>query len=276
VTLDAVLAALARAEVYDLEQPRYFGAPTFEAHAPGYLYTLHRRHEPGLGERRTSASGLIVTADHSGTHIDARCHQAEDLAMFGGCAVDATVQTSRGFTKLGVETIEPIIARGVLLDVAGASGARCLPSGHLVSGDELEAARRRQDVRCRPGDVILVRTGNGSVWAEPEAYLAGPGIGADGARWLAEQQPLAVGVDNVAVDVVGHVDAQLGSLPCHVILLVRHGVYLIENLLLEELSRSGSSEFVFVCAALKLRGATGSPVRPLAIAVRGGEGRVAL
>src|SRR5215210_4384893 len=100
-----LLAALRSARVYDLEQPRYAGAPTFPAHEPGLLLHLHRRHEPGLGEARTSASALLVMTEHSGTHIDALGHQAEDLQLHGGIGVDATVQTSAGFTRLGVEEI---------------------------------------------------------------------------------------------------------------------------------------------------------------------------
>ena len=71
--------ALAGAQYYDLEQPRYAGAPVWPAHEPGVLLKLHRRHEAGLGEARTSASALLVMAEHSGTHIDALCHQAENL-----------------------------------------------------------------------------------------------------------------------------------------------------------------------------------------------------
>ncbi len=118
-----IFRVLEEADLYDLEQPRYSGAPAFSAHQPGFQYALHRRHEPGLGEARTSASGLIVTVDHSGTHIDALCHQAENLVMHGGRRVDASIQTSTGFTELGVETISPIVARGILLDVADHEGA---------------------------------------------------------------------------------------------------------------------------------------------------------
>ena len=91
MSLPDLLATLASARVYDLEQPRYAGAPTFPAHEPGLLMHLHRRHEAGLGERRTSASALLVMAEHSGTHMDALCHQAEDLrlhALFLGMVGD--------------------------------------------------------------------------------------------------------------------------------------------------------------------------------------------
>jgi kynurenine formamidase len=259
--IDGVRAA----RVYDLEQPRYIGAPIFAAHRPGFLYTLHRRHEPGLGEARTSASGTIVAAEHSGTHIDALCHQAEDMRMFGGCDVTAQVQTPTGFTTLGVEQIPPLLARGVLLDVAAAAGVERLPQRHLVSPDELARAEEASGTRVEEGDAVLVRTGNGALFRDADAYLLGPGVGAEGASWLAERRPLAVGADNVAIDVPGHVDDELGSLPCHVVLLVRNGIYLVENLDLEGLARDGVTEFLFVCTPLKMEGVTGSPVRPLAI-----------
>jgi kynurenine formamidase len=257
-----LVAGLRGARVYDLEQPRYAGAPTFPSHEPGVLLHLHRRHELGLGERRTSASALLVMAEHSGTHLDALCHQAEDLRMHGGVEVDATVQTPYGFTRLGVDTVEPLLARGVLLDVPGALG-RTLPAGHPVSADELEAAAA--GVEIGPGDVILVRTGNGALWDDRPAYEAGPGIDVDASRWLAERRPLAVGADNLAWDVPGARDPELGTLPGHVVLIVRAGVYIIESLYLEGLAADGVREFAFVCLPLKLRGGTGSPVRPLAL-----------
>jgi kynurenine formamidase len=71
----------------------------------------------------------------------------------------------------------------------------------------------------------------------------------------------------MAWDEVGVVDPDLKvTLPGHVILLVRHGIYIIENLFLEELANEQCYAFTFICLPLKLRGATGSPVRPIAIA----------
>ena len=253
--MSALSDALAGARAYDLEQPRYAGAPVWPAHEPGVLLKLHRRHEAGLGEARTSASALLVMAEHSGTHIDALCHQAENLEMHGGVAVDAGVQTPDGFTQLGAETIAPLLARGVLLD--------CADAGHAVGAEELE--RAAQGLEIRPGDVILVRTGTGALWEDPEAFLAAGGIDASGSRWCAERRPLAVGADNVAWDVPGEVDPELGTLPGHLLLLVRAGIYIIEALNLEALARDGVREFAFACLPLKLRGGTGSPVRPIAL-----------
>jgi kynurenine formamidase len=253
----ALADALRRARVYDLEQPRFAGAPSHPVHEPGVLLHLHRRHEPGTGEARTGASALLVMTEHSGTHLDALCHQAENMELHGGIRVDPSVQTPRGFTALGVDTIPPLVARGVLLDVGD------VPSGHAVGADELEAAAA--GVELREGDVVLVRVGAGRLWDDRDAFWAAAGMDASASRWLAERRPLAVGADNVAWDLPGAVDPELGTLPGHTLLIVRAGIYIIEMLYLEELARDGVREFAFVCLPLKVRGGTGSPVRPLAL-----------
>ncbi len=252
--------------VYDLEQPRYFGAPIHPAHAPGYIYTLHRHHQRGMGEVRTSASGFMYTAEHSGTHIDALCHQAEDLHLYGGREIDASIQTAHGFTELGAETIAPLITRGILLDMARYRRVDHIGAGNPLRRDELEAAAQNQAVSIREGDVVLLRTGNGALWQDPTVYLQAGGVSAAASFWLADKKVKAVGADNMAWDEVGVVDPDLQvTLPGHLIMLVRNGIYIIENLFLEELARDQCYEFTFICLPLKMQGATGSPVRPVAI-----------
>src|SRR6185295_16766468 len=99
-----VIDALLRARVYDLEQPRYAGMPVWPAHEPGVVVSLHRRHERDLSEGRTSASALLVMTEHSGTHIDALCHQAYGGRLHGGLEVTGRLQTPVGFTALGIDT----------------------------------------------------------------------------------------------------------------------------------------------------------------------------
>lgn len=263
--IEQLLQELDSARVFDLEQPRYAGAPSHPAHAPGFNYFLHRQHAVGAAEPRTGASGIVVMPEHSGTHIDALAHQAENLILHGGVHVDARVQTSTGFKVLGIESMAPIVARGVLLDVAG---DQRLPPDSAITVAELEEAERRGGVEVREGDVALVRTGYGALWAKPDEYLHAAGVSADGSRWLIERRVAAVGADNVAFDVMNAAaDPELGvTLPGHILFLVRAGIPIIENLNLEQLAASGVHEFVFVCLPLKMRGATGSPVRPVAIA----------
>jgi kynurenine formamidase len=255
------LEALSQARVFDLEQPRYAGMPVHPAHMPGYNYFLHRHHARGAPEARTSASGIVVMPEHSGTHIDALAHQAENLQIHGGIHVDTGVQTSTGFKVHGIDTMAPLIARGVLIDVAG---PKRLPPDHAITLDELRKAAR---VEVKPGDVVLVRTGYGALWDKPDEYLRAAGVSGDGSRWLAASEVRAVGADNMAFDTMNDIDPELGvTLPAHLLLLVRAGIPIIENLYLEELAAAGVHEFAFVCLPLKMRGVTGSPVRPIAIA----------
>lgn len=260
--------------VFDLEQPRTPGMPIHPSHQPGYSYFLHRHHQdeyrPPQTGARTSASGLMVTVEHSGTHIDALCHQAEDLYMYGGVPVQEDTQGSKGFKRLGVEEIPPIVSPGVLLDVAALHEAEELEPGYAVTVEDLRACCERQGVSINAGDVALVRTGNARRWEDPEHYLAGPGVSTEASGWLAERRVLAVGADNMAWDVIGFRDPGLGChLAGHLILLVRYGIYIVENLRLDELASAAEYRFTFVCTPLKLVGATGSPVRPIAMIPEG-------
>lgn len=260
---DALTHQLQKARVIDLEQPRYPGMPMFPANAPNFSFFLHRRHEAGL-ESRTSAAGMILTADHAGTHVDALCHQAENMEMHGGVAVTTDNQSPVGIGTLSAESLPPVIRRGVLIDLAAASGGR-LPARHLVERDELAEVARQQQVTVRSGDVLLIRTGWGAAWREPD-YISGAGMARSAGEWAAELDVYAVGADNMSWDLPGYVDPVLGhTLPNHTILLVRSGILLFENLLLEELADVGAREFAFVSLPLKIVGGTGSPTRPVAI-----------
>jgi kynurenine formamidase len=132
-----------------------------------------------------------------------------------------------------------------------------------VTAADLE--RAADGLEIHRGDVILIRTGTGALWEHRAAFMAAGGIDASGSRWCAEREPLAVGADNMAWDVPGEDDPELGSLPGHLLLLVRAGIYILEGLNLEALARDRVREFAFVCLPLKLRGGTGSPVRPIAL-----------
>lgn len=269
--LHELLQSLRERRVYDLEQPRTAGMPVPPAHSPGYAYALHVRHRDALartpGAARTSASGLIVTKDHAGTHIDALSHQASNLHLYGGAEVTPEVETSAGFTVHGIETMAPIITRGVLLDVCAARGGTPLPPRALITVADLLDAARLNDVTVRPGDAVLVRTGYGRFWSEPATYLEAAGVSPEASEWVAEQRIGYVGADNRAWDVPGGLDARTGEIEFgHLHLIARCGIPIVENLALEELSRDRCAEFLFVCVPLKFVGATGSPVRPLAIA----------
>jgi len=260
---------LAAARVYDLEQPRFFGMPIYPSHRPGYFYALHRRHrdsyQPGVHGPRTGAAGVLTMMEHSGTHIDALCHQGCGLHLFGGLPVDQ-VETPAGFTALGIETVPPLVGRGVLLDVAGFKQVERLPQRYSISADELQACADAEGVTVQRGDVLLVRTGYDTLWNDEAAYLEAAGVAKSGSLWAAEREVIAVGADNMSWDVPGERDPETGAtLFGHVYLLPQKGIYIIENLKLDELARERCYTFGFVGIPLKLKGATGSPLRPLAL-----------
>jgi kynurenine formamidase len=260
---------LARARVFDLEQPRFAGMPVHPAHKPGYFYGLHRRHRdsyfPDKFGPRSGASGVLTMMEHSGTHIDALCHQACDLKFHGGVAVD-DVERSDGYRALGAETMRPLLGRGVLLDVAGWKGVERLPQHYAITADDLAGTARAASLVVRTGDVLLVRTGYATSWTDEATYLNAAGVSKSGNIWAADQGVSAVGADNMAWDSMEERDPVTNmALFGHVHLLVTHGIHIIENLDLEELAAAGHHEFCFVGIPLKFRGATGSPLRPLAL-----------
>jgi kynurenine formamidase len=260
---------LAAARVYDLEQPRFFGMPIYPSHKPGYFYALHRRHRdsyrPEADGPRSGAAGVLTMMEHAGTHIDALCHQASDLRLCGDVPVERA-ETPAGFTELGVETIPPLLGRGILLDVAGWKGQARLPALYGVTADDMEACARAQGAEVRPGDVLLVRTGYAALWHDEPTYLQAAGVAKSGSLWSAERGVVAIGADNMSWDVPGERDPDTGAtLFAHVELLAKRGIYILENLDLEALARDRRYAFAFVGIPLKFRGATGSPIRPLAL-----------
>ncbi|MQA91275.1 MAG: cyclase family protein [Gemmatimonas sp.] len=257
-----------RMYIFDLEFPRTAGMPEFPTHKPGFAYTLYHRHEDklGTGGIRSSAFGQLHGTEHAGTHIDALCHQAESMALHGGICVTGETQTPAGFTAFGAEHLSPMFAEGVLLDVATLKGVRSLEPRYAVTAKDLSDCCDRQNVAIEKKSVVLVNLGNGHHWGDEARYLDAPGMDRSATEWLIDKEVLAVGSDNICWDLAESWDEELNcNLPGHLLLLVRAGISIMENLNLIELSNSGHATFTFVAIPLKLVGATGSPIRPLAL-----------
>jgi kynurenine formamidase len=262
------LEQVADARVYDLAHPLEPTMPVSPNH-PGYRMALLRRHGDVVrADGGSAANEMIVLGGHTGTHLDALAHVSHASKLHGG--VDAE-QAQRGgrFLTLGVETVAPIVCRGVLLDVAGHRGAAHLPGGEPISADELAAVSAAQGVTLPSNGAVLIRSGWARHWSDATTYLGHasgvPGPDASAAEWIAAASPRVTGHDSMAYE---HLPAGAGHalLPVHRILLVEHGVHILENLNLEQLAADRIYEFLFVCLPLKFVGATGSPVRPIAIA----------
>jgi kynurenine formamidase len=269
--VDPLLQAVCRGvRCYDLGRPLTIGMPQSPNHPP-YWHTLPRRHgdmvRPDGG---SAANDLITMGTHVGTHIDALSHVSQDGRLHDGS--DAA-EASRGgrFIQLGVHTIAPMVCRGVLLDVPAALGTpEGCPAGYEITPADLEAAEARQQTTVGAGDVVLVRSGWGRFFdhPDPSVYVGRdsgvPGVGEAGARWLADRGVRAAGADTIAFECLAP-GAGHSVLPAHRVLLVERGIYIIETMALEELAAAQVYEFVFVLSPLPLFGATGSPVRPLAV-----------
>lgn len=266
-TTRTLIQAAAGARTVELGHPHFTGMPCSPNH-PGFRMTLIRRHGDMVRPDGGSASNeIIVTGGHVGTHVDALSHVSHDGRLHGG--VDAAqAQAGGSFSALGAEHTPFLLTRGVLLDVATTRGVDALPAGYGVTADDLHDSAQRAGVTVNRGDVALIRTGWASHFGDPTTYLGQstgvPGATVEAAEWLAAAGVVTTGADTTAYEQIqpgaGH-----SILPVHRVLLVEAGIHIIEHLNLEEATRQGLTEFLFVMAPLRIVGGTGSPVRPVAV-----------
>ena len=237
---------------YDLGQPYFTGMPHFPTHPP-FLYSHTKQHgDFQYGQGGSSAADAIALGTHTGTHIDALCHFSCNGFVYGQKPVVQSYE--RGMEQYSVDTVEPIVRRGVLLDFGE------LSQDDVITPEDLD--RASTGLAIERGCVVLLRTGWGRRFHDAKAYVnevKSPGPQLEGAKWLSSRGVFAAGSDTIAFEKVPSPDMAV-----HVHLLVESGIHIIEVLNLEELARDGVREFLFVAAPMKIRGATGAPVRPLA------------
>lgn len=259
--------AIANARVIDLAHSWERGMPVSPNH-PAFQIAMMRRHGDVVrSDGGSAANEMFVLGGHVGTHIDALGHVSQDGVMFGGVDAQAS-QSNHGLTQLGIETVDPIVCRGVLLDIAGLHGVDVLEAGYEVTVEDLEAAEQAAAVTVCAGDAVLIRTGWAAHWRDPGVFLGEvggvPGPGVQAAQWLVERGIRVTGAETIAYEAirpgVGH-----ATLPVHRMLLVETGIHIIEVMNLTDLAEASAREFLFIAAPLKITGATGSPMRPLAV-----------
>lgn len=272
-----VLSKVRSGKSYDLSVEYFVGMPSFHSLGdPGYQYWLtHTPHGTvvdnpnGLGEemnKKISYTGDAISMyTHMGTHIDALNHFGLNGKIWNGFTPEEYLG-NKGWKKTGAETIPPIIARGVLLDVADLKGP--LPKNYRITAKDLQLSLEKQDIRLKRGDVVLIRTGQAQFYEDSEHYLDNyPGISLDAVKWLVEDQEIMLlGADNLSFEAFPP-EREDNWVPVHTYLLAEKGVMFIEQMYLEELSKDRQYEFAFIATSLKLRGASGSPMRPLAIPI---------
>jgi kynurenine formamidase len=176
------------------------------------------------------------------------------------------ISTRTGFTKVGIEKVGTLITRGVLIDVAALKGADMLADTYEITVADLQQALQRQQLTLQPGDAVILHTGWGRLWGkENDRYMkTNPGIDVAASEWLARQDPMLIGADTAPINVTPSPDPKLSN-PVHQIALVVNGIFLLENLRLDELAAQRAYEFALIVEPLKLVGATGSTVAPIAV-----------
>lgn len=266
-TLAGLWPRFRSATTFDLAQPFEPGMPQSPNH-PTYQMALVRRHgDVTRPDGGSAANEMIVTGCHVGTHIDALCHVSQDGLLHGAVPAEE-VTTAKGFTKYSADQIPPFVGRGVFLDIARLRSAETLAPGEAVTASDLEEASNAAGITVEPGDALLIGTGWSRLWTDRRAYEGqdegAPGPDESAGQWIADHRVAMVGAETIAFEQIqpgqGH-----RTLPVHRMLLVEHGINIIESMRLHELATNHISEFLFVLTPLKLVGATGSPVRPLAV-----------
>lgn len=272
----AVLRRLDGRHTFDLATEYFLGMPAWTA-ARDPAYEIWMTHSPSgtvvddlsqagevANQRNSYAGSAFSMYSHTGTHVCSLNHIGQDGEFWNGWRQE-THLGSRAWTVGGV--FPPIIARGILLDVAADKGLECLDPSYAISDADLRDSIERTGLAVAEGDVVLIRTGRMSRWPNPDEFLgAPPGLGMSGARYLCE----TLGAMCVGVDAGGEAlppEQKDTFLPVHAYLLATAGAPIFENLWLEEIARTDVREFGFLAFPLKLRGSTGSPVRPVAVSL---------
>jgi len=220
---------------------------------------------PQSNRRGSNEELVIAEIGQVGTQFDGFAHQTIGNSLYNCFKVDE-VSSRNGFTKLGIQNVGALVTRGVLIDVAALKGVDILAETYEITVQDLQQALAKQNLALQAGDAVIIHTGWGKLWEKDNArYSRGnPGIGVAAAEWLARQNPMLVGADTPPVEVSPNPDPQI-SLPIHQIMLAVNGIHLLENLKLDELAAKRVYEFALIIEPLKIQGATGSTVAPIAI-----------
>lgn len=278
---DDLVRAVKGARVFDLSFVWNEQAPVLGLNPP-YAFALNRTHKMTHeifgqvpGSRVSWASDIMYfSGQHGSPTLDAIGHIGRDLKLHGGVDAVAATSTPGGIgAQLGIETfpLDLMLNRVVVLDVARQlAGGRPdpLPPGFEVTGAHLDATAKAQGVEVRPGDSLLIRTGWGQFFGKDNAKFLGeqsPGPGQDAARWIIDRKVRLAGNDTATFE---KRPAAYGKelFSVHMMLLVDNGIYIMENANLEPVGDAKVGVALLIVTPLKIAGASGSPLRVLAIA----------
>jgi kynurenine formamidase len=220
----------------------------------------------GLGPTKTNYNDDIYMGYvGTGTQIDGLGHIGVDNVYYN-CNKNSEFVQADGLKKLGVEKIPNIVTRGVLLDMAAHLGKDVLPEGTAFNRKEIDEAAAKQGIEIRKGDVVIFHTGWLSlVGKEDKRYISGePGLGKEGAEYLASKEVVAVGADTWGLEAIPF-EPGVGVFEIHQILIPRNGIYILENVRTDELARDKAYEFMFVLGHSRITGGVQGIINPTAI-----------
>ena len=202
-----------------------------------------------------------------GSQIDGLGHLGGPDGYYYNCNHSKDFSYLTGLTKLGIETVPPVVARGIVLDMAAHMGVAHMEAGQYFTVEDVKAVEEKQGTSVQEGDVVLFHTGwtDAKLNSEPDVWVAGePGQSEEVAQYLASKNVVAVGADTWGVDVV---PPQRADRPFqgHVIYLKENGIFIFEVMNTGPLVRDGVHEFLFVLGQAKIRGAVQMIINPIAI-----------
>ena len=231
---------------------------------PPFMFRLTKLHgDTQKGEATTISSDMFTMGSHNGTHMDGLGHVGCCGMVYGDIHGDSVSTRRGGFEEIGIETVEPVFCRGVLLDMTLLRGGESLPPAYEIPLEELMETAKLEGVEVREGDAVLIRSGWERYWTDNRTYVGvqdgGPGPSGEAGAWLGNKNIRVTGADTFAYD------RRPSNLPCHLELMVKRKINIMENMRLDELARDKVYEFMFCALPLRIKGGTGSPIRAIAL-----------
>jgi kynurenine formamidase len=277
-SVGAILDRLNGSHVFDLNVDYFLGMPSWTeagdppfdqwmTHTPqGSIVDGRSGYGPEIHQHYSYCGDAISMYTHCGTHIDTLNHMGYHGMFWNGWTPDKHLG-SKVWTKGGTDNYPPIIARGVMLDVAGAHGVDILEDHYEITPEDLQDAIKRQGVELKKADVVLVRTGKMQDWPDGAKYLPNsPGINVASAKWLCEEAgAMCIAGDNIGLEPQPY-HGQYA--PVHCYMFATAGAQIIEVVNMEELAAEKVYEFAFVGIPMKIAGATGAPMPSVAVPLR--------
>ncbi len=224
------------------------------------------------GDDKVVFNDEYVTAEigQVGTQFDGPGHVGRQMTMADGSTANIfyngvngeEMKNPYGLQKLGIENVKPIITRGILIDLAAYKGVNTMPENYVITVADVRNALAKQGMKesdIEPGDALLFNLGWWRIWPDKKSVQGksahpGPELIA----WIISMKPSMVGSDAI-------MDAGPDYL-LHKEVILQHGIFNLEFMSFESmLSEKQQYKFLFMFTPLRLKGATGSPGRPLAI-----------